>query len=315
MLNCALKFYGKMTKIKNIFIILLFSLVVYACGDDNAFRNPFADVDHKALAISDNDSIVKFLKAHYYDDTVDSVKALLSGKTAMYNDSKLKIMDVTENEISYKLYIYVAKEGSAFPNPDKGFPKKVDSVFVKYSGRTFSGRTFAANAFDSNIIGIWFNLNSVIGGWTYGMTNFKGGSLKKDPSGGPFNGPITFLNSGKGVIFIPSGLAYPSSRIQNQSNSLVDTNLFFYIDLLDFVKDTDHDNDNVPSYKEDVDGDGDINNDDTDKDGIPNFFDADDDGDGVLTKNEDANGDGDPTNDFSDPNNPTLPDYLNQKIK
>jgi len=34
-----------------------------------------------------------------------------------------------------------------------------------------------------------------------------------------------------------------------------------------------------------------------------------------LTINEDANGDGDPRNDFSDPSNPTLPDYLNPKIK
>jgi FKBP-type peptidyl-prolyl cis-trans isomerase len=304
-----------MTKIKNSILLLLFSLVLFSCGDDNAFRNPFADIDHKALAISDNDSIVKFLNAHYYDENDDILKPLVAGKTAIFNDTKLKTVDVTKNEINYKLYIYVINEGSASPDPDKGFPTVVDSVFVKYSGRTFSGRTFSENVFDSNTLGIWFNLNAVIEGWTHGMTSFKGGSLKKDPNGGPFNGPITFLNSGKGILFIPSGLAYPSSRAQNQSNSLVDTNLFFFIDLLEFVKDTDQDNDNVPSIKEDIDGDGDVNNDDTDKDGIPNYFDTDDDGDGVLTKNEDANGDGDPTNDFSDPNNPTLPDYLNKNIK
>lgn len=303
-----------MTKIKNILVLTLFSWMIYACGD-NTFNNPFSNIDHKALAISDNDSIVKFLKGHYYDATVDSVKALVSGKTAIYDDSKLKIMDVTENDIDYKLYVYVANEGSPAPDPDKGFPTVADSVFVKYSGRTFTGKTFSETAFDSNTIGVWFNLNSLVKGWTYGMTKFKGGQLKKDPNGGPFNGPITFLNSGKGIIFIPSGLAYTSLNLQNQSNSLVNTNLFFYVDLLDFVKDSDHDNDNVPSYKEDLDGDGNLNNDDTDKDGIPNYFDKDDDGDGVLTKNEDANGDGDPTNDFSDPTNPTLPDYLNPKIK
>lgn len=303
-----------MTKIKNILVLTLFSLMMYACGADS-ITNPFTNIDHKALAISDNDSIVKFLKAHYYDETLDSVKALVSGKTAIYDDSKLKIMDVTENDIDYKLYVYVVNQGSPSPDPDKGFPTVADSVFVKYSGRTFTGKTFSDNAFDSNTIGVWFNLNSLVKGWTYGMTKFKGGQLKKDPNGGPFNGPITFLNSGKGIIFIPSGLAYTSLNLQNQSNSLVNTNLFFYVDLLDFVKDSDHDNDNVPSYKEDLDGDGNLNNDDTDKDGIPNYFDKDDDGDGVLTKNEDANGDGDPTNDFSDPTNPTLPDYLNPKIK
>lgn len=304
-----------MTKIKIILVLLMFTIVVVACGDNNGFNNPFNDVDHKALAISDNDTIVKFLKAHYYDETVDSVKALTAGKTAIYDDAKLKIIDVTENEIDYKLYVYIAEEGSASPEPDKGFPTRVDSVFVKYSGRTFSGTTFSENAFDTNTSGIWFSLNGVIDGWSYGMTKFKGGSLKKDPNGGPFNGPITYLNSGRGVIFIPSGLAYASSNVQNQSNALVDTNLFFYVNLLDFVKDTDHDNDNVPTIKEDLDGDGNPNNDDTDGDGIPDFFDTDDDGDGVLTKNEDANKDGDPTNDFSDPTKPTVPDYLNKNIK
>ena len=304
-----------MTKIKNSILVLLFSLIIYACGDDNTFRNPFTDIDHKALAISDNDSIVKFLKGHYYDETEDVLKSLETGETALFEDSKLKIKEVTENDINYKLYVYVINEGSAVPNPDKGFPTVVDSVFVKYAGRTFSGTSFNANEFDSNTSGIWFNLNAVIAGWTHGMTSFKGGSLKKEPNGDPFNGPITFLNSGKGIIFIPSGLAYPSSRAQNQSSNLVDTNLFFFVDLLDFVKDTDQDNDNVPSILEDIDADGDVNNDDTDGDGLPNYFDTDDDGDGVLTKNEDANGDGDPTNDFSDPNNPTLPDYLNKNIK
>lgn len=305
-----------MIKIKNSILLLLFVIVVYACGDDNAFRNPFADVDHEALAISDNDSIVKFLKNHYYDATEDVLKPLETGKTALFDETlKLKIMEVTENDINYKLYVYVINEGSAAPEPDKGFPTVVDSVFVKYSGRTFSGTTFNTNVFDSNTSGIWFNLNAVIGGWTHGMTKFKGGSLKKEPNGDPFNGPITFLNSGKGIIFIPSGLAYPSSRAQNQSSNLVDTNLLFFIDLLDFVKDTDQDNDNVPSIKEDLDGDGDVNNDDTDKDGIPNYFDTDDDGDGVLTKNEDRNGNGDPTDDKNDPTNPNLPDYLNKNIK
>lgn len=304
-----------MTKIKYILAITFFSVLVYACGDNNTFTNPFANIDHKALAISDNDSIVKFLQAHYYDETVDSVKALVSGKTAIYADSKLKIMDVKENDIDYKLYVYVVNEGDPFPDRDKGYPSVVDSVFSKYSGRTFSGTKFSNTAFDANTSGIWFNLNSVVKGWTYGFSFFKGGQLKKEPNGEPFNGPITYLNSGKGVIFIPSGLAYPSSNPQFQSNSLVNTNLFFYIDLLDFVDDTDHDNDNVPSIKEDLNGDGNVNNDDTDGDGIPNYFDPDDDGDGVLTKNEDANGDGDPTNDFSDPSNPTLPDYLNPKIK
>jgi FKBP-type peptidyl-prolyl cis-trans isomerase len=306
-----------MTKIKNILAAVFIASLIYACGDDNLRINPFADVDHISLAASDNDSIVKFLKNHYYDTDVDSVKLLVAGKTALMDDiPKLKIIDVIENGIDYKLYVYVSKEGDTGNDPDKGSPTKLDSVFVKYAGRTMSGSGFSDTNFDSNTRGIWFNLLSVIKGWSHGYTALKGGELKKDPStGGVFNGPITYLNGGEGVLFIPSGLAYPSSNTQNYSNNLVDTNLLFFIDLLDFVPDTDHDNDGVASIDEDVDKDGSIFNDDTDNDGFPNYFDVDDDGDDVFTKDEDANNDGDPTNDFSDPDNASLPDYLNPNIK
>ena len=289
------------------------TIIIYACDDQLAgFANPFADVDHISLAVSDNDSLVKFLTNHYYDKTIDSLKPIETGQLPLINDVNLKTIDVIENDIDYKLYVYVAEEGDPSPDVDKGYPTTVDSVFVKYTGKTISGTSLSDFNFDSNTTGIWFNLLSVVRGWSYGFTKFKGGQLKKDPvTGGAFNGPVTFLNGGKGILFIPSGLAYPSSNANNQTNSLVDTNLMFYIDLLDFVPDTDHDNDGVKTILEDIDGDGLVTNDDTDGDGFPNYFDLDDDGDGILTKNEDANGDGDPTNDFSDPNNPKLADYLN----
>ncbi|RSK38240.1 hypothetical protein [Mangrovimonas spongiae] len=60
------------------------------------------------------------------------------------------------------------------------------------------------------------------------------------------------------------------------------------------------DNDGVPAEMEDINGNGDLYDDDTDGDGLPNFLDADDDGDNVLTLTElndndlvDANNDGD----------------------
>ncbi|MCE7989608.1 MAG: hypothetical protein DYG89_51325 [Caldilinea sp. CFX5] len=71
---------------------------------------------------------------------------------------------------------------------------------------------------------------------------------------------------------------------------------------------TDHDNDRVPTGKEDVNSDGNIYNDDTDSDGTPNYRDTDDDNDGILTKDEDTNSDGDPTNDDAD--NDGIPNYL-----
>jgi hypothetical protein len=49
------------------------------------------------------------------------------------------------------------------------------------------------------------------------------------------------------------------------------------------------DNDGIPAAYEDINGDGDLDNDDTDGDGLPNYLDIDDDGDNVLTSTEMAN--------------------------
>jgi MYXO-CTERM domain-containing protein len=79
--------------------------------------------------------------------------------------------------------------------------------------------------------------------------------------------------------------------------------------------DTDDDGDGVLTSFEDVDGDGDPTNDDTDMDGTPNYLDADDDGDGTATSAEDAdpNGDGDPA-DAVDTNMDGTPDFLDPNI-
>lgn len=53
-----------------------------------------------------------------------------------------------------------------------------------------------------------------------------------------------------------------------------------------FIED---DNDGIPAEFEDLNGDGDYNNDDTDGDGIPNYLDDDDDGDNVPTSDENPN--------------------------
>ena len=65
----------------------------------------------------------------------------------------------------------------------------------------------------------------------------------------------------------------------------------------------DHDRDGVSTILEDLDGDGNLFNDDTDEDGLPNYLDTDDDGDGILTKDE-----------LGDSNDDGIPDYLDKNI-
>jgi hypothetical protein len=268
-----------MNKIKNIFLILLFGVIaLLSCEDNNrGFVNPYADLNYEELAVSDHDSIVKFLKNNYYDVSLDSIKTLVDGKIAMFEETdKLDSITVTQNDIDQILYVYIVEKGQT--TPKKKNPTVMDSVYVKYSGRAFQTSNLEPEDFEKNENGVWFTLNNVIKGWSHGFTLLKGGELKKEANGDPFNGPITFLNTGKGILFLPSGLAYPSSNTNNFNNRLINTNLMFTVELLDLVEDTDHDNDGVPSIE------------------------------------EDANGDGDPTNDFSDNSNPNLPDYLNPNV-
>ncbi|CAI8163984.1 MAG: Peptidyl-prolyl cis-trans isomerase Mip [Polaribacter sp. SA4-10] len=293
-----------MNKIKYIIGIFILSILFYSC-DDNIVSTPVDDFDHEAQSLIDKDSLSSFFTKHYYDTSIDSVKALVAGQTPLSEDVNLKLMNVSENEIDYELYYYVNNIGS--PSIDKGFPKSVDSIFVKYEGFRINNTDSITPRFEIRETPIWFTLNSVIRGWAYGFTNFKNGDNVTN------NGPITFDNGGNGILFIPSGLAYRNAGTTGLIRS--NENLIFYIELYDFIKDTDHDNDGIPSWLEDVDGDGDPRNDDTNGDFFANYLDIDDDGDGVETIDEDANGDGNPANDFNDPNNPTLADYLNPEIK
>ena len=85
-----------MTKIKNLFALILIATIIYSCGSsDSAIVDDF---DHDAQALIDNDSLIKFLKNHYFDTSLDSVKPLVSGKIALFDDSKLKSMPVIDNE-------------------------------------------------------------------------------------------------------------------------------------------------------------------------------------------------------------------------
>jgi hypothetical protein len=88
-------------------------------------------------------------------------------------------------------------------------------------------------------------------------------------------------------MFIPSGLGYAAGSASIPSYSP----LVFSFKLFELQR-LDQDGDGIPSYLEDLDGDGYsrvlatgvLNPDDTDGDGIPNFLDVDDDGDGYGTK-------------------------------
>jgi hypothetical protein len=129
------------------------------------------------------------------------------------------------------------------------------------------------------------SLFTTISGWSETFPIFKTGTYTANA-----DGSITHYDFGAGVMFLPSGLAYYNTG----SGSIpAYSPLVFSFKLYELQR-LDQDNDGIPSYLEDLNGDGYVrvlatgvvNPDDTDGDGVPNFLDVDDDGDNYTTRLE-----------------------------
>ena len=132
------------------------------------------------------------------------------------------------------------------------------------------------------------------------------------------DGTISYEGFGIGAIFIPSGLGYFDRSAAGGSVPSYSP-LVFKIDAFAYELDTDFDGDGIPSILEDVDGDGNLNNDNTDGDFsnwdlIPNYRDTDDDGDGILTIDEiELDADGNFVG-FLDTDGDGTPDHLDSDL-
>ncbi|SEA69408.1 FKBP-type peptidyl-prolyl cis-trans isomerase [Bizionia paragorgiae] len=213
---------------------------------------------------------------------------------------KLELHTVTQDDIEYKLYILKVREGLGES------VHRLDKAAVLYKGTVPNGTVF-----DSAVtVNTSFNLTTagdelgVIRGFREGLVRFKTSQGFTDND----SGETVYHNHGIGAVFIPSGLGYFSSELTNIPSY---SPVFFRFSVIT-RSDTDYDSDGVPSHLEDLDGDGNGFNDDTDGDGLPNFVDNDDDGDGVITIYEDIDEDGDPTND--DTNGNGIPNYLDATV-
>ncbi len=268
-------------KINKLIILLAFILLVVACKKDD--KDNF---DAAIQAEIDDENLIEYLQTHYLNETDGGIWTIDNGQTPLIDQVDVDLIDY--NDIEYKLYYLVQEKGATIS------PSLVDSVFTTYTGMLLD-----STVFDSSSSLVWFKLSSVIPGWSYGFTNFKGGNVMQNPDESFF-----YEDYGQGILFIPSGLAY-----RNVAQSLIPENspLVFQITLQD-VKLTDLDSDNVLSINEDLNGNRNMTDDDTDGDGIPDFADTDDDGDGTLTKYEDINRDGNPMNDDTDDDG--IPNYL-----
>jgi hypothetical protein len=279
------------------YIIPIFTLIItfLSCNkDDDGTVDNF---DAAAQALIDDTTLIEYLKSHYYipasqNEPFGAIDTILNNESSLFDDSRLETENITHEDISYKLY-YLTLNAGVNDNPTR-----YDSVFVKYRGFLLDSTKFDENI-NFNTARGWLNLTQVIQGWKYGFPKFKSGTNISEPGK-----PIQYEDTGKGILFFPSGLAY-----SNIGTAGIGPNepLLFHIELAQVVI-ADNDNDGIINKYEDLDGDGEVLDEDTDGDNFPNYLDADDDNDGKLTRDEDANGDGDPRNDDTDGDG--TPDYL-----
>ncbi|WP_456437009.1 FKBP-type peptidyl-prolyl cis-trans isomerase [Psychroserpens sp.] len=299
---------------RNTIVVLLLSVLCFtSCknDDDNSFVSE-PPRDRTVQQEADKDSLLNYLNTHYYksstfetpgnytyqdivieelpDDNDDGVFDDLPDP-----DVNTLLIDVIEIftteylEVEYEYYILKLNQGGG------DTPNSSDSVNINYFGNSFDGEDFDSTANPTR-----FDLLGLIEAWRVVIPDF--GTATDIVENG--DGTFSYDNYGLGVMFIPSGLAYFNSPPFGVSQY---ENLIFKFELYT-AEANDHDQDLIFSFIEDLNGNGNVLDDDTDIDGVPNVYDIDDDGDGVLTRFEDIDNDGDPTNDDTDQDG--VPNYL-----
>lgn len=227
-------------------------------------QNPiYSDLSVSPYTVTPNDN---------FGIVFDTIAGENSDKIPLIEQVTSKIVkDIEGNDC--KLYYLVVREGLG------GDIHPIDQVFANYKGFLGDGTLF-----DSTVSGVPFHLTSVgnylgvVDGFREGLIEFKAREGYTENN----DGTLTNHNHGIGAVFVPSGLGYFA---QTQSKIPAYSNLYFSFRPEKRIL-FDHDMDGVFSYLEDINGNGDSFDDDTDGDNIPDFVDVDDDGDGVLTKDE-----------------------------
>ncbi|UAB84271.1 hypothetical protein INR75_19260 [Zunongwangia sp. SCSIO 43204] len=305
--------------------IALTGLIFTSCDDDDdGTVDPIELRDEQEQRTADDDSLVEYLQTHFYNYeefenpaadfdyniVFDTIAGENSDKVSIWESPNFSTKTVTyqanETELDYNLYLLEVREGAGEQ------PHFSDSTYVRYKGELIN-----AEVFDNSINSpVWFDLEGFVGIQSDGSLVRRGGVVEafqqaliefrgaSNYSVNPDNTVEWSNDYGIGALFAPSGLGYFNGTSPGYGYSP----LIFTFHLLN-VNEADHDGDGIPSWMEDIDGDGSLFDDDSDGDGLPDHSDTDDDGDGLPTRQEIIiNADGSLT--FPDTNNNGTPNYL-----
>jgi len=294
--------------------LVLISIIAGNCKKNKPTYKP--PRDRKEQYATEKDSILNFLKTHTY--TVDSRWHFIldtltdpQTQTSLYDAAQVvQMQDPEVDDLTYDVYFIPFRTGTELNITT------CDRIFAASRVMDFTGEVyFNTPELSAEWANVWTPVLSKLNipGLRYVLTHFKSGTFTTNP-----DGTVTFDNFGAGVAFIPSGLLgnYGYSTAAGDNGKVLKAYSPVIVDFKILHVNLDIDNDNVPNIVEDLNGDGDPTNDNTDKEtedqnnfpNIPNYTDPDDDGDHLRTKDEDPNGDGDPTNDDTDGDG--IPNYL-----
>lgn len=279
------------------FFIAIVSLVIITISCQKEDRvtappaRPYAEVYPEDL-----EKIEEFLDTHYVvvdSDYNTSFFEIEDGGTetpiSAMPELEFRNLYVEAHDVEYKIYYLNLRQGIGES------VTRVDSAMVAYKGFSFQKATeteivngveetteyTAQIFFDERISPIWFQLEDVIRGWGAIIPKFNTGTITNNP-----DGSIDYNDFGAGVMFLPSALGYYNSATGNIPSYAP---LVFNFKLYN-QKSRDHDFDRILSkyeYGDNTDIETfEIEANDTDGDGLPDYLDPDDDGDGVLTKTE-----------------------------
>ncbi|MDO1514158.1 FKBP-type peptidyl-prolyl cis-trans isomerase [Maribacter confluentis] len=290
--------------LKYAYLLIAGFFVISSCKKDD---DPIGEIVPPRLlsevAVEDDAEIIEFLKTHFYNEEefetppdgfdykikFDTIAGDNEGKESIFDSKNLITETFTvassdfgrddDEVMTVKLYTLVVRQGIKEGKPTIG-----DNVIIRYEGSLLDGTLFDASTNQPTV----FNLSGVVRGFGNGMKNFQTGQ-------GPIevgDGTVTYDGYGIGAIFIPSALGYFDDLQNRLSVAPKYSPLIFKIDAFAYEPDFDFDGDGIPSIQEDLNGNGNLNDDNTDDDlegltvYLPNYNDSDDDNDGIPTIDE-----------------------------
>jgi len=318
-------FKRKAMRIFGIALITLIAIQFTSCKKDDG--TDVITVPPRMLsevALENDAEIREYLQSHFYNYeefanppadfnykiVLDTIAGSNADKTPLLDQVESVTLSVSsdvfglddDEDVDHTLYYLSARDGLG------GSPTPADSTFLRYEGSLLDGTLF-----DGTTTYKWQYLPFFLRGYAHAVSKFNVGDGIIDNG----DGTTSITNSGIGLMFLPSGLAYFNGFVGGIPQYSV---LIFKVDTGLYVPETDYDNDGIPSILEDLDGDGDVSNDNTDASreieigspAFPNHIDTDDDQDGTQTRDEISDSEGNIIIPYPDTDGDGTPDYLDR---